>query len=84
MSISHENLHTTAESLNVCKIQNYNNDIINNNYPNTTNDNNTNNVGPKEYRWNKLCNEVTMLPERILVWQKVFENLKEFFTFYSV
>jgi len=42
------------------------------------------NVGPKEYRWNKLCNEVTMLPERILVWQKVFENLKEFFIFYSV
>ena len=32
------------------------------------------NVGPKEYRWNKLCNEVTMLPERILLWQKVFEN----------
>ena len=26
------------------------------------------------HRWKKLCNAATMLQERILIWQKVFEN----------
>ena len=33
------------------------------------------NCHPK-HRWKKLCNAVTMFAERILIWQKVFENRK--------
>ena len=31
-------------------------------------------LGYYRHRWKKLCNAATMLQERILIWQKVFEN----------